>query len=192
MQFKNGLGCRTLNIPNFVTYARIALIPIFVVAFYLPFQYSNYAAAIIFCIAAATDWLDGFLARQLKQTSKFGAFLDPVADKLLVACAYLLIAVEFHNFWITIPAMVIVCREIAISALREWMAEVGQRTKVSVSIWGKVKTVLQLAAIIVLVSQPSDLKLPLVWAGIGLMYLAAFLTLWSMLKYIKAASSSLK
>lgn len=179
------------SIPNIFTFTRIALIPIFVLVFYVPGVYGHYAAAAIFCVAAFTDWLDGFLARRLKQTSRFGAFLDPVADKLIVACALLLIAVEFTNFFITIPAMIILCREILISALREWMAEVGEQNSVKVNWLGKVKTGFQFVAIIILLSQPAQWDLPLVWLGVFLMYLAAGLTIWSMTTYLQAAKDSL-
>lgn len=175
------------SIPNFLTFTRIALIPIFVIVFYAPFQYSHYAAAAIFLLAAFTDWLDGFLARMLKQTSRFGAFLDPVADKLLVACALLLIAVEYKNFLVTIPAMIILCREIAISALREWMAEIGERASVKVNLLGKAKTCLQFAAILTLIALPASWDLPLVWLGMAIMYLAVALTIWSMVAYLRAA-----
>jgi CDP-diacylglycerol--glycerol-3-phosphate 3-phosphatidyltransferase len=143
--------------------------------------------AAIFCLAGATDWLDGYLARKLNQTSRFGAFLDPVADKLIVAVALVLLVGAYGSVWITIPAVIIVSREITISALREWMAEIGDRTKVSVSYLGKVKTVIQLVAIIVLLSQPTDWHSTLVKIGVVLMYIAAFLTLWSMVSYLRAA-----
>lgn len=176
------------SIPNFFTLGRIALIPIFVLVFYLPLGiYSHYIAAGIFAVAAITDWLDGFLARLLKQTSRLGAFLDPVADKLIVASALVLIAVDFNSFWITIPAIIIVCREIVLSALREWMAELGERQNVAVNFLGKFKTFLQLIAIIILLSQPASWSLPLVWAGVTLMYLSVVLTVWSMWKYLKVA-----
>ncbi|NNG13817.1 MAG: CDP-diacylglycerol--glycerol-3-phosphate 3-phosphatidyltransferase, partial [Gammaproteobacteria bacterium] len=111
-----------LNIPNILSLARIAAVPVFVVVFYLPFAWANAATAAIFAIAAFTDWLDGYLARKLNQTSRFGAFLDPVADKLLVAVALILLVGADPGPWLTIPAIIIIGREIAISALREWMA----------------------------------------------------------------------
>jgi CDP-diacylglycerol--glycerol-3-phosphate 3-phosphatidyltransferase len=180
-----------MSIPNLLTMARIVLIPCFVVAFYLPTKHAGMITAGIFCLAGITDWLDGFLARKLNQSTRFGAFLDPVADKLIVAVALVLLVGEFGSVWLTIPAAVIVSREIAISALREWMAEIGQRTMVSVSYIGKAKTVIQIVAIIILLSQPADWDRPLVVIGAIFMYLAAFLTLWSMIAYLQAAWSAL-
>jgi len=176
-----------MSIPNLLTAARIMLIPCFVVAFYLPTKHAGVITAGIFCLAGITDWLDGYLARKLNQTSRFGAFLDPVADKLIVAVALVLLVGEYGSVWITIPAAVIVSREITISALREWMAEIGQRTTVSVSYVGKLKTFIQIIAIIILLSQPSDWDKTLVIIGVIFMYLAAILTLWSMVAYLKTA-----
>ncbi|WP_075067509.1 CDP-diacylglycerol--glycerol-3-phosphate 3-phosphatidyltransferase [Candidatus Berkiella aquae] len=180
-----------MSIPNLLTAARIALIPCFVVAFYLPTKHAGMITAAIFCLAGATDWLDGYLARKLNQTSRFGAFLDPVADKLIVAVALVLLVGEYGSVWMTIPAVVIVSREITISALREWMAEIGQRTTVSVSYVGKLKTFIQIIAIIILLSQPADWNLKSVIVGTIFMYLAAILTLWSMIAYLKAAWAAL-
>jgi len=179
------------SIPNFFTIARILLIPCFVIAFYMPTQHAGVITAAIFCFAGITDWLDGFLARKLNQTTRFGAFLDPVADKLIVAVALVLLVGEFGTIWVSIPAAVIVSREIAISALREWMAEIGRRTNVSVSYIGKLKTCIQIIAIILLLSQPADWRLPWVKVGIVLMYVAAFLTLWSMTAYLRVAWAAL-
>lgn len=182
---------RIISIPNGFTAARIVLIPCFVVAFYLPTRHAGTIAASIFCLAGITDWLDGYLARKLNQTSRFGAFLDPVADKLIVAVALVLLVGEFGSIWITIPAAIIVSREIAISALREWMAEIGKRTKVSVSYIGKLKTFIQIIAIILLISQPAEWHRIGVKIGVVFMYIAAFLTLWSMVSYLRAAWSAL-
>lgn len=179
------------NIPNLITYARIILIPCFVVVFFLPIPHAGLITASIFCLAGLTDWLDGYLARKLNQTSRFGAFLDPVADKLIVAVALVLLTGEFASAWISIPAAIIVSREIAISALREWMAEIGERTRVSVSYIGKCKTFIQIIAIIILLSQPADWKLWSVKLGVILMYVAAALTLWSMAQYLSAARHAL-
>ncbi|MBS0289527.1 MAG: CDP-diacylglycerol--glycerol-3-phosphate 3-phosphatidyltransferase [Proteobacteria bacterium] len=176
-----------MSIPNGITAARILLIPCFVIAFYLPITKGGVITAAIFCLAGVTDWLDGFLARKLNQTSRFGAFLDPVADKLIVAVALVLLVGEYGKAWMTIPAAIIVSREIAISALREWMAEIGQRTKVSVSYLGKIKTFIQIISIILLLYQPADWHLIWVKVGVVLMYIAAFLTLWSMASYMRAA-----
>ncbi len=174
---------RNLNIPNALTWLRIILIPFFILAFYLPFSYSRVTAAFLFLLAAITDWLDGFLARQLKQSSAFGAFLDPVADKLMVAAALILLVVQYPNLWMAIPGIVIVSREIVISALREWMAELGKRAVVKVSILGKFKTAVQMIALLVLISQPTGWS-PIVAIGFILMYIAVILTLWSMLVYL--------
>jgi CDP-diacylglycerol--glycerol-3-phosphate 3-phosphatidyltransferase len=180
------------SIPNTLTIARMVLIPLLVVVFYLPTQYSGILAAAIFALAGFTDWLDGFLARKLNQTTRFGAFLDPVADKLIVAVSLVLLVGEYAKFWMTIPALIIVGREILISALREWMAEIGKRTRVSVSFIGKLKTGLQMLAILILLSQPAQWSLPLVKAGVALMYFSVAVTLWSMFYYLKAAWVDLK
>jgi len=176
-----------LGIPNIITIMRIFLIPVFVVCFYLPVAYVDLMTAGIFFFACATDWLDGYLARKLNQVSRFGAFLDPVADKLIVAVALVLIVGDFGSIWVTIPAVIIVGREIMISALREWMAEIGKRANVAVSQVGKLKTALQMSAILVLLANPSDLTKSWVILGIVMMYLAATLTIWSMLVYLRAA-----
>lgn len=130
---------RVTSLPNLLTLMRIVLIPIFIIVFYLPVPWAHGLAAAIFALASFTDWLDGYLARKLEQISPFGAFLDPVADKLLVACSLLLLVGEKDVGYITIPAIVIVGREIVISALREWMAEIGSRASVTVSYIGKIK-----------------------------------------------------
>lgn len=174
-----------MKIPNILTSLRILLIPVFVLVYYLPYEWAPIATGVIFAIAAFTDWLDGYLARKLEQTSPFGAFLDPVADKLMVAISLALLVEGYANWWITIPAVVIIGREIVISALREWMAEVGQRASVAVSYIGKVKTALQMLAImLMIVTEPYT---SISWAGIVALYLAAILTLWSMYQYVRAA-----
>ena len=175
----------SMNLPNILTMSRIVMIPVFVVIFYLPYGWSYLTAAAIFALAAATDWLDGYLARKLDQSTPFGAFLDPVADKLMVAVALTVLIDEHHSIILTIPATVIIGREIVISALREWMAEMGSRGSVAVSYIGKIKTTAQMVSIIILLAFPPGVA----WAsmGIGLLYLAAVLTLWSMILYLKAA-----
>jgi len=135
------------NIPNALTVLRICMIPVLVVVFYLPFQNHLLVAAVIFAVAAITDWVDGYLARKLGQTTAFGAFLDPVADKLMVAVALVLLVERHDTVLFTLAACVIIGREIVISALREWMAELGARTSVAVSYVGKVNTAFQLVAI---------------------------------------------
>ena len=176
-----------MNIPNYLTGLRILLIPIFVGIFYLPFHWAHLLSAIIFALAAFTDWLDGYLARSLSATSSLGAFLDPVADKLLVATALVLLVSDPTLPYLTLPAIIIIGREIVISALREWMAEIGKRTSVAVSYMGKIKTCIQMFAIFVLLAhQPaSPIIVPIV--GYTSLYLAAILTLWSMLIYLRTA-----
>lgn len=175
-----------MNIPNLLTLLRVLLIPIFIVLFYLPFSWSYFAASGVFALACVTDWLDGYLARKLQQSTAFGAFLDPVADKLMVAVALVLLVAEHHNLWLTLPAAIIIGREIVISALREWMAELGARAQVAVSNLGKIKTAAQMLALITLLANPAAFSL---WVGIGyaLLIIAAGLTLWSMLQYLLAA-----
>jgi CDP-diacylglycerol--glycerol-3-phosphate 3-phosphatidyltransferase len=174
------------SLPNLLTLTRIVFIPIFVVIFYLPFSWAHGVAAIIFATASFTDWLDGYLARKLEQMSPFGAFLDPVADKLLVAISLLLLVGEKDLNYITLPAIVIVGREIVISALREWMAELGSRASVTVSYVGKVKTALQMMAIFLLIAFYPSISY---WGVLGviLLYVAAILTIWSMVAYILIA-----
>jgi CDP-diacylglycerol--glycerol-3-phosphate 3-phosphatidyltransferase/cardiolipin synthase len=176
-----------LNIPNYLTLFRIALIPVFVLMFYLPFTWSHFATALIFGLAAITDWLDGYLARRLGQMSRFGAFLDPVADKLMVAVALVLLVQENPTMLLAIPALVIIGREIAISALREWMAEIGERAHVAVSFIGKFKTTVQMIAILLLLYHAPIGPLPVYGIGVVLLYIAALLTLWSMFAYLRAA-----
>ncbi len=178
------------NAPNILTWLRIAMIPLFVGMFYLPEGTITAAqrdlyAALLFALAAATDWLDGYLARSLGQTSSFGAFLDPVADKLMVAAA-LIVLVEFGRVGAVI-ALIIIGREIAISALREWMAGVGSRGSVAVAMIGKVKTATQMTAILLLLYARPFAFVDTVQLGTLLIYVAAFLTLWSMAYYLKAA-----
>ena len=176
------------TLPNIVTLTRIVLIPFFVVVFYLPFVGSELAAAGIFAVAALTDWLDGFLARYLDQGSAFGEFLDPVADKLMVCVVLIVLLQAQPELWLALPVAVIIGREITISALREWMAELGSRGRVSVAWPGKAKTILQMIAIIVLILAHDD-KAPewtMIVGAVGL-YLAMLMTLWSMVVYIKLA-----
>ena len=175
-----------MNIPNLLTVLRVLLIPIFILLFYLPYSWSYMAASTVFAIAAATDWLDGYLARRLEQSTPFGAFLDPVADKLMVAVALVLLVQEHANIWLTLPAAVIIGREIVVSALREWMAELGARAQVAVSNLGKWKTAAQMLALIILLANPSALTF-WVLSGYGLLLVAAGLTLLSMLNYLRAA-----
>lgn len=174
-----------MNLPNLLTLSRIIMIPVFVGVFYLPVDWRHLASAAIFAIAGLTDWLDGYLARKLDQSTPFGAFLDPVADKLMVAVALIVLIEEHASFILTIPAMVIIGREIVISALREWMAEVGSRASVAVSYIGKIKTTAQMVAIVTLLAVPPGVLVSQL--GTALLYLAAGLTLWSMILYLRAA-----
>lgn len=180
------------NFANQLTLCRIVLIPLLVVIFYLPFEWRFPVCAAVFGLAGITDWLDGYIARKYQLTTPFGAFLDPVADKLMVAVALALL-IELHSsIWFTLPAAVIICREIVISALREWMAELGKRGTVAVSMVGKVKTTLQIIAIVVLLLFNPE-KHPLMkYLGIVTLYGAALLTLWSMYVYMRAAWPSFK
>lgn len=204
---------RIFNLPNNLTIARIVMIPLFVAIAYWPpalgigvapipdnaiarlgmMQYSDsvvrhFLLTFLFILAAITDWLDGYLARKMQLTSAFGRFLDPVADKLMVAAA-LIILVQWHpNVVMSIAAIVIISREIAVSALREWMAELGARTGVAVSYVGKLKTTFQMIAISVLLLNRQSLEM----SSYGLMVIAVILTLWSMVIYLKAAWPYLK
>lgn len=179
-----------LNLPNLLTWGRILLIPLLLIVYYLPESVipshaKNVVGAGIFALAAVTDWLDGYLARYLRQTSAFGAFLDPVADKLMVATALLLL-VAFDNVDVFIAA-IIIGREIAISALREWMAILGESRSVAVSFVGKLKTTAQMIAILLLLYHDPIGPLQTHVVGTWLVYLAAILTLWSMVYYLRRA-----
>ncbi len=180
------------TVPNILTLLRIVLIPVFVGVFYLgDAGWARIGCALIFALAGATDWLDGHLARKWSQTSPLGAFLDPVADKLMVAVALVLLVQAEPYAALAIPAAIIIGREITISALREWMAELGARGRVAVSIIGKLKTTAQMVAITLLLYRDDLLGLPLYRTGMLLLYVAALLTLWSMVVYLKAAWPSL-
>ncbi len=180
------------NLPNLLTVLRIVLIPVFVIFFYLPVGWSREAATVVFVLAAATDWLDGYLARRMQLVSALGAFLDPVADKLMVATALVLLVQADPRISLAVAAAVIIGREIAISALREWMAEIGSRTKVAVSEIGKFKTAAQMAAITLLIYRDDLWGIPIYTVGLVLMFVAVVLTLWSMTMYLRAAWPSLR
>lgn len=181
-----------MTIPNILTLLRIALIPAFVVCFYLPWKWHYVLSAAIFALAGFTDWADGYIARRLNQQSSLGAFLDPVADKLMVAAALVLLVERFGTPWLAVPALVIISREITVSALREWMAELGNRAKVKVSLVGKVKTAAQMMALVVLLATPPDGPYWRLALGYGALYVAVVLTLWSMLIYLQAAWPDLR
>lgn len=176
-----------VNLPNSLTLLRVAMIPLLVVVFYLPWKWHSLASAALFGLAAFTDWADGYLARRLGQESRFGAFLDPVADKLIVVVALVLLLEQHATPEFALPTMIIIGRELVISALREWMAELGQRASVAVSNVGKVKTSLQMIAIVALLLFPPDTRPLLNLVGVVLLYAAALLTLWSMACYLRVA-----
>ncbi len=176
-----------MNLPNYLSLLRIFLVPVFVLIFYLPFNWSRIAAAVIFALAAFTDWLDGYLARSWEQTSSLGEFLDPVADKLLVVVALVLLLADPNLPYLAIPAAVIIGREIVMSGLREWMSEIGKRTSVAVSYVAKVKTTIQMLALTVLIATHRDSSMAFTLFGYILFYLAAGLTLWTMFVYLRVA-----
>lgn len=183
-----------LNVPNVLTLARVVAIPAFVALYFLPGWWARVLTTAIFVAAALTDWLDGYLARRLNQVSSFGAFLDPVADKLIVAAALILLATDpaiqhavSDQRLFGVVAFVIIGREITISALREWMAELGRRAHVAVSGTGKLKTIMQMTAIPFMLYRQDLGPFPVVRIGEILLYAAALLTLWSMFIYLRAA-----
>jgi len=181
----------TINLPTLLTLLRIALIPVLAIFFYVPWEYSNIATTTIFLIAGITDWLDGYLARKMQVETKFGAFLDPVADKIMVAFILVLLVEAESSIWMTLPAAIIIGREIAISSLREWMAEIGQRATVKVSQIGKWKTTAQMLAIACLLYREDIAGFSMNLFGLVILYIAAILTLWSMVSYLKAAFTSM-
>ncbi len=175
------------TLPNLLTGLRIALIPVIVGLFYVPYGWGDILACILFAIAGITDTLDGYLARRNGQESRLGAFLDPVADKLIVATALVLIVSRNPTWYVTLTAAVIIGREIAISALREWMAEIGSRQKVAVSALGKFKTIAQIVGLSMMLYYQDLWGIPIYRIGLALTVLAAVLTLWSMVMYLRAA-----
>lgn len=181
-----------LTIPTWLTLVRIAMIPVLVAVYYLDYRWTNIAATAIFVFASLTDWLDGWIARRYQQYSAFGAFLDPVADKLMVATALVITVQHHHTVWMALWACVIIGREIAVSALREWMAELGQRAKVAVATVGKVKTVVQMVALGFLLYREPLLGIPVFQIGEWLLAAAALLTLWSGYEYARAAWPALR
>lgn len=181
-----------MNFPTLLTLLRIFVIPLVVICYYLPLRWAHPLAAIIFLLACVTDWLDGFLARRYQLTTPLGAFLDPIADKLLVAVVLVILVGENLFPGLAIPAAVIVGREVAISGLREWMAEMGKRTSVAVTFIAKIKTSLQMFALILLIwYTPGQFKY-ILWLGAILLWIAAGLTLWSMVIYLRLALPNFK
>ncbi|HEY2683185.1 MAG TPA: CDP-diacylglycerol--glycerol-3-phosphate 3-phosphatidyltransferase [Steroidobacteraceae bacterium] len=180
------------NLPNTLTWLRILMIPGIVALWYLPYWWAHPATGVGFALAGITDSLDGYYARKLGQTSRLGAFLDPVADKLIVAAALVLIVSRNPNWFLVIAAIVIIGREIAVSALREWMAEIGARGKVKVSILGKYKTIMQIVGLSLLLFRMDLLFIPTYKLGLVLTGVAAVLTLISMIQYLSLAWPELR
>ncbi len=180
------------NLPNTLTWLRILIIPAILVLFNLPYWWKDPAACAAFVFAGITDSLDGYYARKWGQTSRLGAFLDPVADKLIVAAALVLIVSKDPRWFVAIVAIVIIGREIAVSALREWMAEIGARARIKVSIWGKCKTVMQIVGLSLLLYRRDLFGIPIYKLGLALTGVAAVLTLWSMILYLRLAWPELR
>ncbi|MDH3619852.1 MAG: CDP-diacylglycerol--glycerol-3-phosphate 3-phosphatidyltransferase [Gammaproteobacteria bacterium] len=176
-----------LNLANILTLLRIAAIPVVVVCFYSPLEYARPIAAVLFGLAAVTDMIDGWVARRFNQMSRFGEFLDPVADKLMVAITLVMVVQAESSWFEDIIAMIIIGREITIMALREWMATIGERANVKVDVTGKIKTTLQMFGIGFMVYQHDFLGLPIYTIGFVLLVLAAVMTIWSMIIYLRAA-----
>jgi CDP-diacylglycerol--glycerol-3-phosphate 3-phosphatidyltransferase len=181
-----------LNLPNTLTWLRILMIPGIVILFYLPVWWSYPAAGVGFALAGITDSLDGYFARKLGQTSRLGAFLDPVADKLIVAAALVLIVSRDPQWYLVIAAIVIIGREIAVSALREWMAEIGARGRIKVSLLGKYKTIMQIVGLSLLLFRMDLSVIPIYKLGLILTGVATVLTLWSMIQYLGLAWPELR
>lgn len=181
-----------INLANTITLSRIALVPVVVGLYFADFPHHYLWASAFFTVASVSDWLDGYVARKLKQTSEFGAFLDPVADKLLVSLVLVLLVASYSTAWFILPVSIIIGREILVSALREWMASRGNRDVVAVAYAGKVKTTVQMLAIIVLLA--SDPEGPEIYLQVGYtgIYVAALLSLYSMFIYFRDASGYLR
>ncbi|RLA07524.1 MAG: CDP-diacylglycerol--glycerol-3-phosphate 3-phosphatidyltransferase [Gammaproteobacteria bacterium] len=173
-----------INIPNTLTAMRILLLPLIIILFYSDIENARPFSCLLFAIISITDWLDGYLARALNQESELGAFLDPVADKLLVIVVLLLLLEDNPQFWLTLPIMVIICREVIISALREWMAKLGETRSTAVNFIGKIKTTSQMLALGFMLYQQPLLSMPNYEIGIILLYASAILTIYSMFFYI--------
>jgi CDP-diacylglycerol---glycerol-3-phosphate 3-phosphatidyltransferase len=181
------------NLPNTLTWLRISMIPAILALFYLlPYPWADPAACAAFALAGITDSLDGYYARKLGQTSRLGAFLDPVADKLIVAAALVLIVSRDPRWFVVIVAVVIIGREIAVSALREWMAEIGARNRIKVTVLAKYKTIMQIVGLSLLLFRQNLLGIPTYRVGLVLTAVAAVLTLWSMMQYLRVAWPELR
>ena len=171
-----------MNIPNAITTFRIILIPVFIAVFYMPYSWAPALAAFVFWFAAITDWFDGYLARKLNQQSALGAFIDPLADKLMVVSALLIILAKHpESNWLLLSTLIIISREILISSLREWMSGLGKSQIVAVSFYGKAKTVAQMFALIFLIYEHDIFGLPTYTFGVGLLVWSAILTIVSMI-----------
>jgi CDP-diacylglycerol--glycerol-3-phosphate 3-phosphatidyltransferase len=181
-----------LSLPNALTWLRILMIPAVIVIFYLPYGWKDPVTCGAFALAGITDWLDGYLARRWGQTSRLGAFLDPVADKLIVTAALVLIVSRDPRWFMVIVAVVIIGREIAVSGLREWMAEIGVRGRIKVSVWGKYKTIMQIVGLSFLLFRQNLFDLPIYKMGLVLTGIAVVLTLWSMFLYLRLAWPELR
>jgi CDP-diacylglycerol--glycerol-3-phosphate 3-phosphatidyltransferase len=180
------------SLPNILTWIRIVAIPLVVVLFFLPVTWAGPAAGLLFALAGITDYFDGYLARRLGQTSRFGAFLDPVADKLVVATALVLIVQRDPTLSLALIATIIIGREITVSALREWMSEIGASAKVAVTFFGKWKTTLQIAGISMMLYEQNIGAVPIYFIGEILLVVAAALTILSMIDYLRSAWPSLR
>jgi len=185
-------GRSNWNLPNTLTWLRILMIPAILVLFFLPYWWADPAACAAFALAGITDTLDGYYARKLGQTSRLGAFLDPVADKLIVAAALVLIVSKDPRWFVVIAAVVIIGREIAVSALREWMAEIGARGRIKVSALGKYKTIMQIVGLSLLLFRRDMFGIPVYTLGLVLTAVATVLTLWSMIAYLRLAWPELR
>lgn len=174
-----------MNLPNLLSMLRVVLVPVFIVCYFS--GVSSFWCAFVVWLAAVTDYFDGYLARKLELQTRFGAFIDPVADKLIVCSVLVVLAFDYQSVWITIPAVIIIAREITISALREWMAEQGKRAAVKVSSLGKYKTTAQMLALIGLVWKPEGYLMFLHVIAYALYFVACALTVWSMVEYLMAA-----
>jgi CDP-diacylglycerol--glycerol-3-phosphate 3-phosphatidyltransferase/cardiolipin synthase len=179
------------NLANTLTWIRIAAIPVVAYCFFSTFEFSRPIAAVVFALAAITDLLDGYVARRLGQTSKFGEFLDPVADKLMVAVVLVLLVQSDPRVVVALTAAVIIGREITVSGLREWMASIGERGNVAVSLGGKIKTTLQMVGIGLMVYRQPTFGIDIYELGFLLLLVAAGMTLWSMIVYLRAAWPSM-
>lgn len=182
---------KCMNTPTILTLSRIVAIPVVVGCYYLPYSWAHALAAVLFLLCALTDWLDGYLARTLSQVTPLGAFLDPVADKLMVCAAIVLVVGQGYVAHLVVPGIIIIGREVTISALREWMSELGKRASVAVSYIGKVKATIQMIALIVLLWYVPGDSVWILHTGVIFLYIAALLTLWSMVNYLRVAWSDL-